>query len=32
MLFLNADDFLVAPDTLTKAMDAARPAAMGIRI
>lgn len=25
VLFLNADDFLVAPDTLEKAMDAARP-------
>jgi glycosyltransferase involved in cell wall biosynthesis len=25
IIFLNADDFLVAPDTLAKAMDAARP-------
>jgi glycosyltransferase involved in cell wall biosynthesis len=25
VLFLNADDFLVAPDTLAKAMDVARP-------
>ncbi len=25
VLFLNADDFLVAPDTLAQAMDAARP-------
>jgi glycosyltransferase involved in cell wall biosynthesis len=29
VLFLNADDFLVAPDTLAKAMDAARPGADG---
>ncbi len=29
VLFLNADDFLVAPDTLTKAMGAARPGADG---
>jgi glycosyltransferase involved in cell wall biosynthesis len=29
VLFLNADDFLVAPDTLTKAMDAARPGGNG---
>jgi glycosyltransferase involved in cell wall biosynthesis len=29
VLFLNADDFLVAPDTLAKAMDAARPGGEG---
>jgi glycosyltransferase involved in cell wall biosynthesis len=29
VLFLNADDFLVAPDTLAKAMDAARPGSDG---
>jgi glycosyltransferase involved in cell wall biosynthesis len=29
VLFLNADDFLVAPDTLANAMDAARPGDKG---
>ena len=29
VLFLNADDFLVAPNTLVKAMDAARPGGEG---
>lgn len=29
VLFLNADDFLVAPDALAKAMDAARPGGEG---
>jgi glycosyltransferase involved in cell wall biosynthesis len=29
VLFLNADDFLVAPDTLAKAMDAASPGGEG---
>jgi glycosyltransferase involved in cell wall biosynthesis len=29
VLFLNADDFLVAPDTLAKTIDAARPGADG---
>jgi glycosyltransferase involved in cell wall biosynthesis len=29
VLFLNADDFLVAPDTLAKAMDAAHPGGEG---
>lgn len=29
VLFLNADDFLVAPDSLAKAMDAARPGSEG---
>jgi glycosyltransferase len=29
VLFLNADDFLVAPDTLATAMDAARPGSEG---